>query len=90
MYDAIGKARTAILKHIPEGMKFSARLEHNVVKFACSASLLNYFSDDLDYIPVSSDALERAVRLYVEGASVRSREAFKPQDVLKELFKKKS
>ncbi len=90
MYDAIGKARTAILRHLPEGMKFSARLEHNVVKFACSASLLNYFGEDLPYIPVCADALERAVRLYAEGASVRSREAFKTEDVLKELFKKKS
>jgi hypothetical protein len=90
MYDAIGKARTAILKYLPEGMKFSARLEHNVVKFACSASLLNYFNDDLAYIPVSADALDRAIRLYAEGASVRSREAFKPEDVLKDLAKKKS
>jgi hypothetical protein len=89
MYDGIGKACTAILKHLPEGMKFSARLEHNVVKFACSASLLNYFNSDLEYIPVSADALERAIHLYVEGASVRSREAFKPEDVMKDLAKKK-
>jgi hypothetical protein len=94
MYDTIGKAREAILRHIPGSMKFSARLEHNVVKFACAASLLNYFNSDEPYIPVSSDALERAVRLYVEEASVREKEVFKPQDVLKELFasnkKKKS
>jgi hypothetical protein len=89
MYGAIGRARSAILKRIPESMKFSARLEHNVVKFACSASLLNYFNEDLDYIPVSADALERAVRLYVEEAAVRSREAFKPEDAYEELFGKK-
>jgi hypothetical protein len=90
MYDAIGRAREAILKRIPDSMKFSARLEHNVVKFACSASLLTYFNNDLDHIPVSADALDRAIRLYAEAASVRSREAFKPEDVLKELAKKKS
>ncbi len=88
-YDFISKAREAILKRIPDSMKFSARLEHNVVKFACSASLLSYFNEDLDYIPVSSDALETAVRLYVDAASVRSREAFKPEDVNKELFGRK-
>jgi hypothetical protein len=88
MYDTIGNAREAILKHIPGSMKFSARLEHNVVKFACAASVLSYFNDKLDYIPVSADALERAVRLYVEDASVRSREEFKPQEVLKDLFSK--
>jgi hypothetical protein len=88
-YDSISKAREAILKRIPDSMKFSARLEQNVVKFACAASLLNYFNDDLDHIPVSADALELALRLYVEEASVRSREAFKPEEVNEELFGKK-
>jgi hypothetical protein len=86
-YEAISKARAAILKRIPGSMKFSARLESNVVKFACAASLMNYFNDDLDYIPLSADVLERAVRLYVEEASVRSKEEFKPEDVLKDLFR---
>ncbi len=85
-YDAISKARESILKRIPGSMKFSARLEHNVVKFACAASLLNYFNNDLDYIAVSADALQRAIKLYVEEASVRSKEEFKPEEVLRELF----
>jgi hypothetical protein len=85
MYDTIGRARETILRHIPDSMKFSARLEHNVVKFACAASLLNYFNDNLAYIPVSADALERAIRLYVEEAAVRSKEEFKPEDVYREL-----
>ena len=88
MFEAISRARVAILKRIPGSMKFSARLENNIVKFACAASLLSYFNDDLDYIPVSKDVLERAVRLYVEEASVRSKEEFKPEEVLKELFRK--
>ncbi len=89
MYEAIGNARAAILRHVPDSLKFSARLEHNVVKFACAASLPSYFNEDLDYIPVNADALERAIGLYVEEASVRSQEKFKPEEVLKELHKKK-
>jgi hypothetical protein len=89
MYDSVGKAREAILRRIPDSMKFSARLEHNVVKFACAASVLNYFNDSLDYIPISDSALDRALRLYVESASVRSKEDFKPEDILAKLFKKK-
>ncbi|MGF3521612.1 MAG: hypothetical protein ACQXXJ_00765 [Candidatus Bathyarchaeia archaeon] len=89
LYDAIGRARNAILKHIPGGMQFSARLENNIVKFACAASLLSYFNDDLDYIPVSKDVVDRAVRLYVEEASVRTKEAFKPEEVIGELFKRR-
>jgi hypothetical protein len=86
MYAAISRAREAILKRIPGSMKFSARLESNMVKFACAASLLSYFSSDLDYVPVSEDVIKRAVKLYVEEASVRSREEFEPEEVLKELF----
>jgi hypothetical protein len=86
MYDAISRARDAILKRIPGSMKFSARLESNVVKFACAASLLSYFNLDLDYIPVSEDVVKRAVKLYVEEASVRSREEFEPAEVMQELF----
>ena len=85
-YDAISRAREAILERIPGSMKFSARLESNVIKFACAASLLSYFNSDMDYIPVSEDIVKRAVKLYVEEASVRSREEFEPDEVLKELF----
>ncbi len=88
-FEAISKARVAILKHIPGGMQFSARLENNIIKFACAASLLSYFNENLDYIPVSKDVLDRAVRLYVEEASVRSKEAFKPEDVTKDLFRQR-
>jgi hypothetical protein len=86
MYAAISRAREAILNRIPGSMKFSARLESNVVKFACAASLLSYFNSDLDYIPVSEDVVKRAVKLYVEEASVRSKEEFDPEEVLQELF----
>jgi hypothetical protein len=86
MYDAISRAREAILKRIHGSMKFSARLESNVVKFACAASLLSYFNLDLDYIPVSEDVVKRAVKLYVEEASVRSKEEFQPEEVMQELF----
>ncbi|MEM3626605.1 MAG: hypothetical protein QXZ25_01105 [Candidatus Bathyarchaeia archaeon] len=85
-YEVIEKARSAILEQIPrEFVSFSARLEDRVMRFACSASLMNYFQSNLGYIPVSEDALRYAVQLYVEEASVRSREEFKPEDVLAKL-----
>jgi hypothetical protein len=85
-YDLMEKAREAILELIPhEFVRFSARLENRAIRFACAASLLNYFHSDLDYIPVSEDALRYAVQLYVEEASVRSREEFKPREVLEKL-----
>ena len=82
----IKDAREAILKRIPhEVVRFSARLEDRAIRFACAASLLDYFHSDLNYIPVSREAVRIAVQLYVEEASVRSREEFKPAEVLEEL-----
>jgi hypothetical protein len=85
-YSLIEKARTAILEKIPrEVVTFSARLEDRAIRFASAASLLNYFNSDLDYIPVSQDALRYATQLYVEEASVRSRQEFMPEEVLSTL-----
>jgi len=86
-YDMIKEARESIMKQIPrEVVRFSARLEDRAIRFACAASLLNYFHSNLDYIPMSEDALKYAVQLYVEEASVRSREEFKPEEVLEKLY----
>ena len=87
VFEIIGKARAAILERIPDGMvKFSARLEDKALRFACAASLMDYFRYEEDYIPVSKEALKYAVQLYVEEASIRSREAFKPDEVFSEVF----
>jgi hypothetical protein len=80
------KARKAILEEIPhEVVRFSARLEDRAIRFACAASLLDYFQSKFDYIPVSEEALKYAIQLYVEEASVRSREEFVPEPVLAKL-----
>jgi predicted HD phosphohydrolase len=86
-FEIIEKARNAILEHIPrEVVTFSARLEDRAMRFACAASLPDYFNSDLDHITVSKDALRYATQLYVEEASVRSRQEFKPEEVLTRIF----
>jgi hypothetical protein len=86
-YDSIARTREAILEHIPyERVKFSARLEDRALRFACAASLLSFFQSDLDWVPVNEDALNYASKLYVEEASVRSKEEFKPEEILKKLI----
>jgi len=85
-YELVEKARNAILEQIPrEFVTFSARLEDRAMRFACAASLLNYFQSNFDYVPVSEDALKYAIQLYVEEASVRSRQEFKPEEVLAKI-----
>lgn len=86
-YEMIEKARNAILEQIPRGtVTFSARLEDRAMRFACAASLPDYFQSSLEYIPVSEDALKYAIQLYVEEASVRSRQEFNPEEVLAKIF----
>jgi len=88
VFEVIGKTRAAILERISEGVvKFSARLEDKALRFACAASLMDYFHHKEDFIPVSEEALRYAAQLYVEEASIRSKEAFNPDEVLDELFK---
>jgi hypothetical protein len=85
--EVLMKARRAILNEIPrETVSFSARLEDRAIRFACAASLLSYFQTDSDYITVSKEALEYAIKLYVEEASVRSREEFIPETILAKLL----
>ena len=87
MFETIKKARELILDQIPQdSLRFSARLESNVIRFACAASLLNYFQTDLDYIPVNEDALNYAIKLYFEEASVRSQEEFRPEQLIEMMF----
>ena len=86
-YELIKRAREAILERISERVvRFSARLEDRAIRFACAASLMDYFNSDLNYIPVNEEALKYAIQFYIEEASVRSQEAFEPEEVLKELF----
>jgi len=85
-YNVIEKARKAILERIPrEFVTFSARLEERALRFACAASLLGYFQSERDFVPVNEDALRYAVQLYIEEASVRSRQEFKPEEVLAQI-----
>jgi hypothetical protein len=85
-YGLIEKARDEILKQIPkEYVTFSARLEDRALRFACAASLLNFFQSNEEQILVSQEAMKYAVQLYVEEASVRSKQEFKAEDVLAKI-----
>ena len=61
-YGLIEKARDEILRQIPkEYVTFSARLEDRALRFACAASLLNFFQSNEERIFVSQDAMKYAV-----------------------------
>ena len=86
-YELLEKARDAILKQIPrEFLTFSTRLEDRAIRFACAASLLNYFQSSSEYVQVSQDALKYAIQLYVEEASVRSKQELETEELLAKIF----
>jgi len=47
---------------------------------------MDYFRSNLDYVPISEEALRYAIQFYVEEASVRSQEIFKPEEVLEKIL----
>jgi hypothetical protein len=87
VYERIVEAREAILEYLKykESMDFSPRLEMRAIQLACAMSLLNYFRDDKEFINIDKEAIRLAIKFYVEEASVRSKEEFKPEWVLYDL-----
>jgi hypothetical protein len=82
----IERAREAILSEIRvDAVPFSARLEDRAIRLAAAMSMMDYFQTRENYIPMNPEALALATRFYVEEASVRSKEVFNPEDVMKRL-----
>ncbi|MEM1585856.1 MAG: hypothetical protein QXX99_01305 [Candidatus Bathyarchaeia archaeon] len=85
-YQLITEAREIILSEIKDDtLMFSARLEDKALRFACSASLMEYFNAKEDFIPISRDSMRYAIQIYVEEASIRSQEEFKPEEILHKI-----
>ena len=87
VFEMLDRVRDAILEEIPmKVVRFSARLEDRAIRFAGAASLMDYFRSNLDYVPISEEALRYAIQFYVEEASVRSQEIFKPEEILEKIL----
>jgi hypothetical protein len=83
MLKVVQMTREAILTHLPNaGVPFSARLEDRSIRLASALSLMEYFHERGDFIPVGKDAQMYAVRFYVEEAGARSGVNLDPDEVL--------
>lgn len=84
--EKLAKADSLILDRFEEDqlLMVSARLADRAVKLACAASLMDFFNCK-DFIEISEDALELALKFYVEEMYVRSKRIFDAQDVLGKL-----
>jgi len=87
VYERIVEARNAILEYLKykESLEFSPRLETRAIQLACAMTLVRYFGSRSDILEIDAEAIRLAIRFYVEEASVRSKEEFKPQWILYDL-----
>jgi len=83
----LDKARDLILENLQsKTVPFSMRLERRALQLAAAMSLLNYFNNESDVIPIDSFAARISIQFFVEEAYIRSNEAFPLTDILKKLF----
>jgi hypothetical protein len=87
VYDKVEEARDCIMDYLKykESLDFSPRLETKAIQLACAMSLLDYFRTEEKRIPINPNAVNLAIKFYVEEASIRSKEEFKPEWVLRDL-----
>jgi len=85
-YDRVTAAREAVLAGLKEKqVPFSARLERRALQLASAMSLASYFAVEADRVPITADAMDFAIKFFVEEASVRSQERFDPALILSEI-----
>ena len=64
---------------------FSPRLERRAIQLACAMSLSSYFRTGDQHIRVDENALNFAIKFFVEEAVVRSQEKIDQEEILKRL-----
>jgi len=64
---------------------FSPRLERRAIQLACAMSLSSYFRTGNQHIKVDENALNFAIKFFVEEAVVRSQEKIDQEEILKRL-----
>lgn len=87
VYDRFTKANEVILNELST-INFSTRLGSRAIRLACAMSLLDYFSNEKDQIALNQEAVNYALRFYVEEVSARSQGRLDVEKVLKKLGSK--
>lgn len=89
IYDKIEKAKEEILLALRDLkskiVPFSPRLERRAIQLACAMSLPSYFKSNEQHIIISDDALDLAIKFFIEEAVIRSQEKINQEEILKRL-----
>jgi len=89
VYERIDEAKEEILSALRQLnsklISFSPRLERRAIQLACAMSLPSYFKSNEQHIRIDDNALDFAIRFFVEGAATRSQEKIDEQEISKRL-----
>lgn len=89
VYKRIDAAKEEILSALRQLnsklIPFSPRLERRTIQLACAMSLPSYFKSNEQHIRIDDNALDFAIKFFVEEATTRSQEKIDQQGILKRL-----
>lgn len=89
VYKKLDDAKESILVALRElkskVVPFSPRLERRTIQLACAMSLISYFNIDAEHITIGKNALDYAIRFFIEEAVIRSQEKIDQKKVLEKL-----
>jgi hypothetical protein len=86
IWSALDRASNLILDALRgEQLPFSIRLERRAVQLAGTFALLSFFAQESDLLEIPQEAIDLALRFYVEEAAIRAKGEIDPEKILKRI-----
>lgn len=84
-FKKLEQATNLILNQLKDQVRFSARVQRNALKLASAFSLFSFFAQDGEKIEIAPDALDLALKFFVEEIAIRQKVEIETVEVLQEL-----
>ena len=84
-FKKLEQATNSILNQLKEQVRFSARVQRNALKLASAFSLTSFFTQGSEKLEITSDALDLALKFFVEEVAIRQKVEIETVEVLQEL-----
>jgi hypothetical protein len=86
IWSALDRASNLILDALRgEQLPFSIRLERRAVQLAGTFALLSFFAQESDLLEIPQEAIDLALRFYVEEAAIRAKGEIDPEKILERI-----
>jgi hypothetical protein len=84
-FKKLEQATNSILNQLKEQVRFSARVQRNALKLASAFSLFSFFDQSGEKLEITSDALDLALKFFVEEVAIRQKAEIETVEILQEL-----